>query len=469
MAGIPRKLMFWSLAVVLLLATVGVGGIFLQARRAQHLPDPAYQRRKGEPIPVRTALVTDTESDQVIGATCLTAPSSTAAIRLGQLRGFSVLNPVGLPIVKKLHAKEGDPLKQGDIILEMEDRGFQETMAQRKVALTAAQASLDRVIEQNKYNQEHRRLTVVSAKANVTYRKENLDLMKKELDAIRDLQKKQAATLFDLYAAMTAALSAAFAEPEAERALQKAEDDFKVGPYQDDESLKIAKNNLELAKLDLEVSQNDIEQLKLRSPIDGFMDYGQLDEPVPGLVLVLNNTIGQVVKLDPIDVRVDFPQERIDDVFIGQKADVTLDSFPKETFKGTVAHIWPQVNSNMRILTVEVKVPNPNNRIKSGISGFTRLHVQKKGLTVPATAVLHEGTKTVVFRIENGRARSREVRVGSLLELGMIEVLDGLQKGDEVVVYHNFYGQVGILDRADAYLQDNDRVDTNWRKWARRD
>jgi len=189
---------------------------------------------------------------------------------------------------------------------------------------------------------------------------------------------------------------------------------------------------------------------------------------VPGQVVTSGTQLTQVFKLDPIYLRMDFPQERLDDLYLGQEADVVLDSFPKETFHGKVLRISPQVNSALRVLPVVIELANPTNRIKTGISSYVRLKVRKKALTVPATALLQQEGKSMVFRVEEGRARIREVETARLAEMGSVEVRNGLTSGDEVVIFHAFYAYWGNLTGKNAYLQDNDRVDVDWRKWTRR-
>ena len=143
----------------------------------------------------------------------------------------------------------------------------------------------------------------------------------------------------------------------------------------------------------------------------------------------------RIVTLDPIHVRVDFPQERVDDVFIGQLAEVVLDSFPQETFEAKVIRISPRVDSSTRVLAVVLEMPNPKNRIKAGISAFARLKVSKPYVTaVPATAIVHRGSKAVVFRIVDGRAKLREVEIGNSDVNSRLEVRSGLAPGDTVVV-----------------------------------
>jgi hypothetical protein len=61
-----------------------------------------------------------------------------------------------------------------------------------------------------------------------------------------------------------------------------------------------------------------------------------------------------------------------------------------------------------------------------------------------------------VFCVEDGRARIREVRTGAILREGHVEILDGLQQGDEVLVY----GQKDV--------GDGDSVNVDWHEWTHR-
>ena len=78
MGPLQRKL--WTLAgvVALVLATAGAGLAFLQAQHAKDISDPDRARQRGEPIPVRTERVTQSEVEDVVGATALTDPSAVA-------------------------------------------------------------------------------------------------------------------------------------------------------------------------------------------------------------------------------------------------------------------------------------------------------------------------------------------------------------------------------------------------------
>lgn len=218
--------------------------------------------------------------------------------------------------------------------------------------------------------------------------------------------------------------------------------------------LRKAQVVVELARLEREMAQRDVERCNITSPIEG---YAEQVDVCRGEHTDASREMTTIHRLDPIHMRIDVPQERIAEAKIGQQAEVVLDSYPQETFEGTLVALSPQVDTETRVLSAVLEIPNPDHRIRAGISGFARFRSPKEGMTVPLTAVIEINRKAMTFVIEHGVARMREIRTGQVVETGVTEVLDGLQPGEEVVVF----GQ--------QYLEDGDLVDVNWRRWARRE
>jgi len=211
---------------------------------------------------------------------------------------------------------------------------------------------------------------------------------------------------------------------------------------------------LESAKLDSEMARRNLEASRVLSPINGQLDSVYA---VAGESLDAAAELTTVYRLDPIHVRVEVPQERVVEVVRGASTEVVIDSFPHDVFQGVVISISPQVDPDTRVLSVVVEVPNSDQRIKAGMSGFARFRDEKRALIVPDSAIVELNGKASVFVVEEGRARLREVRTGALVEVGRRIVDVGLSAEDEVIVY----GQ--------QTLEDNDLVDTDWRKWTRRE
>jgi RND family efflux transporter MFP subunit len=462
------RVSLWSLLVL------GLVGLFF-AWRAEHnakvLADPDHARKAGQPIPVRTAQVEYKEVEQVIGATCITAPAETAIIRIGASRELSTNSPVSDIVIKKVHAYEGDFVRKGQVLYEIDNEVFLQVVKQKQAAFSTAKANVDYIKQSNVLNEKLRELDVTTAKIELKFRTEDLENKQNLYDIIAKLYKNSpggSATIIEYYNARSALAQAKFSLAQADHDLAKAKDMVAVGLLNDQYLLAKATSDLEIATVDLQTAQRDATRFLMKSPVDGFVHYPTPTDLVSGAVVSTTSVFSHVLKLDPIHVKLDFPQERMGDVKLGQEAEVVVDSYPKETFQGKVIRISPQVNPELRVFSVIVEVENKDYRIKSGVSGYTRLKSMKKALTVPAQAVIDRNSKSMAFRIEDGRAKIREVRTNRLLQNGLLEVREGLAPGDEVVIYFSdFYTNSGSLAKRGGYLQDGDVVNTDWRQWAR--
>jgi multidrug efflux pump subunit AcrA (membrane-fusion protein) len=334
----------------------------------------------------------------------------------------------------------------------------------------------------------------------MSYRTEDETNRDKESEIFTKLNQKGAASLLAYYDARSKLYEARYYRTQAKLDLERAQKAVKVGVLSDKQDLAKAISDVKTAEVELELAQQDLDRLKVHSPIDGCLTfensvvtpengiatYGNslsagsnpgtamgtvprpVVEPVPGQFLSSDSTIGQVLKLDPIDLLVDYPLERLDDLRIGQKAEVVLDSFPKDSFTGEVLRIGPKVHAQVRVMPVFVRVDNSKGRIKPGITGFVRMRIRKEAVTIPSTAVLQQNGKAIVFRVQDGHARLQEVRTGQTIANDVVEVTKGLAAGDNVVVFQNFYRHADKLAQSDAYLKDNDSVDVEWAKWTGR-
>ncbi len=447
---------------VLVLALGGAVWAYRHANQAKGQADPEVARRRGQPIPVRTARVTAGRAEQVIGATAVTTASEKALIRLGPSNGIKVSDVV----VKEVHVAEGDAVRKGQPLFTLDSTVYAETAKKAEAAFTAARAELARVEKQVTYNEYLRKLDLESAREGLNFRQEDLTYHKKALEIYETLFQKKYSSTPEYYSARSKEADARFQLAEARRRLQQVTNAQTVGKLRDEQDLAKARSDFEAARVGLEVARHDLARCVVRSPLDGFSDRVEI---VPGSVIGESSALTTILKLDPLHVRVDFPQDRMDRVHVGQKAEVVLDSFPNEVLQGLVIRVSPHVKPELRVFPVVVRLNNPGSRIKAGVSGYVRIRSVKQGLTVPSSAVLEQDGKMAVFRVEKGRARLRPVQAGPALADGTREVLHGLAEGDEVVIFHNFYRHAAELIKGNGYLKDNDPVDGDWRKWVRRD
>jgi len=452
-----RRWWVWGLLLVFLLAILGSGWVFLYASGAMNLAKPDRARRQGQPIPVRTSAVTQSESDKVIGATAITVPSQRVLIRSDIMRGHRLsggsLITVSNVAMKDVHVERGGQVNRGQLLFELDPKNYELIAKQWSSALAAAETKVKLAEEALIANTRVRELALASAETELKFHTANLENR-------LDLYEKMARLYADKVATEPAYVEtffdrdhAEYRKAEAKRRLQRATEAMSVGLLRDQRRMDQATAERDATRVGVELAQRNLQACQIHSPIDGVVNEVRV---VPGQAVGVSSVLAELIDIDPIRVCMDFPQERIGEVTIGQSAEIVLDCFPKETFTGKVVELSAEVDPETRVLPVFIEMKNPGNLIKAGVSGFVRLRIRAKVAAVPATAVIEQDSKAMVFCVRERQARIREVVTGSLLKTGIVEVCKGLAPGDEVVIFGN------------SSLEDGDPVDTDWKKWARR-
>jgi Cu(I)/Ag(I) efflux system membrane fusion protein len=172
------------------------------------------------------------------------------------------------------------------------------------------------------------------------------------------------------------------------------------------------------------------------SPASGVLTKKDV---VPGMRVSAGDMPFEIVDLSRVWVLADAYETDLGAVKVGMPASLTLKAFPNRTFQGRVAFIDPILDPKTRTAKVRVEVPNPSGEIRPEMFGEVVLRgTARTGLRIPADAVIHSGTQTVVFvALPNGKFQPREVRLGAS-DGQHVEVLSGVEAGDGVVTRANF-------------------------------
>lgn len=163
-------------------------------------------------------------------------------------------------------------------------------------------------------------------------------------------------------------------------ALQTGENSLQVqvartGLAQVEAAVSQAEAGLAQAQAALNVIDIQLAKITVTSPIDGILLTRNLEvgETVsPGSTLM---TIGQ---LEEVELVVYVPEDRYGEINLGQEVEVRVDSFPTESFNGTVASISDQAEFTPRnvqtvegrratVYAVKLLVPNPDLKLKPGM------------------------------------------------------------------------------------------------------
>ncbi len=196
----------------------------------------------------------------------------------------------------------------------------------------------------------------------------------------------------------------------------------------------------------LGLKDSDIDALASKSSLAAVFS---LTSPISGIVIERNGTIGATVASDAnvfkiIDVSrvwidANVFEKDLERVRRGQEVKVSVPAFPGTTFSGRVILVSSVVDPETRSVRVRTEVPNLDGRLKpdmfANVQIITDLH--RTAISIPQSAVLDDGGKSVVFVSEGSGYVKRGVNLG-IQGNGRVEIIEGLQAGDKVVVKGNY-------------------------------
>lgn len=178
--------------------------------------------------------------------------------------------------------------------------------------------------------------------------------------------------------------------------------------------------------------------LTLRSPATGVV----LEKPpIAGQSFMAGELLYRIADLSSVWVLADIFESDLALVHVGQMVTIHVDAYPARQFMAQVTFVYPTVTPETRTAKVRMEVPNAAGLLKPAM--FARVEIASsrgKGavLTVPDSAVLDTGTRQLVL-VQRGEGlyEPRTVKLGLRAD-GLVEVLDGVQPDDNVVVNANF-------------------------------
>jgi RND family efflux transporter MFP subunit len=173
------------------------------------------------------------------------------------------------------------------------------------------------------------------------------------------------------------------------------------------------------------------------APFSGVLTRRNVD---PGMLINAGSTAGRemfdMARVDTLRVYVSVPQAYAPTMKAGQKAVVTLQEYPGQKFKGTVARTADAIDAATRTLNTEVDVPNSDGKLLPGSFGQVHFAVGNSvpRITVPVNSMLFraEGAQVAVVGSDN-KVELRQIAIGR--DFGTtIEILGGIDANDRIVV-----------------------------------
>jgi HlyD family secretion protein len=428
------------------------------------------KRRTGPPKWATAWILTGVFLLVALGAWELVAPKLNAALLVEVQRASAisaasapnsvVLNATGYIVaaheielaskvvgkVKWIGVDKGDRVKEGDVLVRLEDDEYQATLQQARGQLVNLQAKLDEAIHGSRPEE------IAQALANLNSAKADLENTRVSLERARNTARESLGSQQALDDAQGRYDSAVHKV----NSLQKTYELVKIGPRQ--EEIDALRGQVEQAQGAVAYAETNLDNTIIRAPVSGTI----LERAVEKGEFVTTSFVGDkgakgyvvsMADLNDLEVELDISQNDFAKLRSGQHGIITTDAFPDLKYAGFIKEISPEANRQKATVQIKVKVEKPDDHLRPEMNASVAfLAADKPGagktpekpvVMVPATAV-HEGT---VFVVLDGRAVRRTVKTGAVSNQS-VRIEEGLIGGEDVIV------------SAPAGLKDGDKVRT---------
>ncbi len=168
----------------------------------------------------------------------------------------------------------------------------------------------------------------------------------------------------------------------------------------------------------------------IRAGFDGVVASVSVHE---GMTVYPGTLLGELVDPQSLQVRVEMDERQLARCVQGSAAFVTIPSLGDTTLAGMVFSVSPVVNPSYRAGTVMVDLPFTDN-LRPGATARVEIVVSENpgALVIPEEAILIRDNRTMVFLVEDGKAKWIYVTVGARGR-GTVSITEGITEGDQVI------------------------------------
>jgi len=331
--------------------------------------------------------------------------------------------------------EEGKKVKAGDILVKVDPTDYQISYNQALISYKNAENSY----EQAKLNYETQKRNLDKNLSDAQISRDNAFLeyqnAEKNLERIKGLFEKGFVSQSDLDNAKLTLEKAKNSYTQAETNLKIVKSNYEAQLKNLQKDLEASKLSFERSKLDLQNAERNLANTVIRAPFAGIVANVKV---VNGQIISNNTILMTLLDTDNVELSLEVDETDIGKVSLGLPVRVTLDAFPDEEFEGKVIRISPvaTISNNIPIFKVRVKIPNPDLKLKVGMSadGDIILLEKRNVLLIPLKAVRKTERRSYV-EVLKGDGTTELVRVTLGEDDGTNVIVEsGLKEGDVIVL-----------------------------------
>lgn len=347
--------------------------------------------------------------------------------------------------VNWIGVEKGDHVREGQVMVRLEDDEYQAQLMQTKGNLASLEARLAEALHGSRPEE------IAQAQANLDSAKADMADAKLTLDRTKELIRENLTPRQSLDDAQTRYDGAAHKV----NSLQKTYELVKLGPRQ--EEIDALRGQVEQAKGAVAYAENQLQNTVIRAPVTGTI----LERAVEKGEFVTTSFVGDrgakgyvvsLADLNDLEVELDISQNDFAKLHSGQHGVVTTDAFPDRKYDGFIKEISPEANRQKATVQIKVKVVKPDEYLRPEMNASVAFVADKKpespssGPSKPVVMIPSSAIRDgAVFVLLDGKAVRRAVKTGAVAG-ATVRIDDGLIGGEDLIL------------APPAGLKDGDRV-----------
>jgi len=338
-------------------------------------------------------------------------------------------------IIKFLYVNAGDPVREGQLLVELDKETLEAQVKEAKALSNAAESRLQEMLSQDK-----------TLQANL--RKAQLEAESKDFDfTIADFKRSQGLYEMGLIAKSEFdAVEQRMKAAEVNRnALQASVSVREAELEQNLRAINTARAQLVQAQAQSEQAEESLKYASIRSPINGVVLSREVEVgDAVSSILQLGSNATLIMTLG--DVKELYVKGKVDETDIGLvqvdlPVRVTVDAYKNRSFEGKVFRIAPMgvEKDNVTRFEVRVSIANDLDLLKVAMSANAEIVLEEHHnvLVIPESALIYNEKKETFVEVPDITTRTgrRQVAIKCGLSNGArTELISGLKLGDKVVL-----------------------------------
>lgn len=271
--------------------------------------------------------------------------------------------------IKRLLFDEGDRVKKGDMLVEIDHDLLDIQIRQADANVDFANAQL-RLLQSGSRQEDIRQTEDLLKQSKI-----NLDQSKTDKDRMESLYTSNSVTKKQLEDAQTKYNLNLSQYNAAKENLQKIRN--LARPQEIDQS----KANLRKNVAALELLKQNLEDCKVLAPVDGIISKKYVEA---GEMVNQNSSLLKLSNLETVNLMIYVNEEELGKVKLGQKADISVDTYKDKVYNGKIIFISPEAEFTPKniqtqdertklVFGVKIEIPNPQFELKPGMPADAKI------------------------------------------------------------------------------------------------